>query len=74
MFSAERGGADLGLLHGALSTPNEDVIQSAWELNSQNTAGEAREYQQQDGNSPSISHLHHGLLQPTLLIIYSQEQ
>lgn len=29
MFSAERGGADLALLHRALTTPNEDVIQQA---------------------------------------------
>lgn len=43
MFSAERGGADLALLH------------------SQNTAG---------GNSPSVSHFHHGLLQLTLPRIY----
>lgn len=29
MFSAERGGADLALLHRALTSPNEDGIQQA---------------------------------------------
>lgn len=72
VFSAERGGADLAVLHRALTTPNEDVSQQAECL----AAAEpescrwGQEDQQQGGNSSSVSHFHHGLLQPSLLIIY----